>query len=145
MAGDGTNDVGALKAAHVGVALLDGSPEDLKAIAEHQRNERIKKVLADSVEHISERHSKSGQDARKANPMEKFNLADITAKMADMEEDSEGPPKIKLGDASVAAPFTSKLSNVSAVSTIIRQGRCTLVATTQMYKILASNCLISSL
>jgi len=168
MAGDGTNDVGALKAAHVGVALLDGSPEDLKAIAEHQRNERLKKVwqtqlnlsqrfnqppppvpaaLAQIYPELVDAHSKamkSGQDARKANPMEKFNLADITAKMADMEEDSEGPPKIKLGDASVAAPFTSKLSNVSAVSTIIRQGRCTLVATTQMYKILASNCLISA-
>lgn len=64
--------------------------------------------------------------------------------MADMEEESGGPPQIKLGDASVAAPFTSKLSHVAAVSTIIRQGRCTLVATTQMYKILASNCLISA-
>lgn len=168
MAGDGTNDVGALKAAHVGVALLDGSPEDLKAIAEHQRNERLKKIwqtqlnlsqrfnqppppvppaLAQVYPELVEVHQKAlqtGQNARKANPMEKFNLSDITAKMADMEEDADGPPKIKLGDASVAAPFTSKLSNVSAVSTIIRQGRCTLVATTQMYKILASNCLISA-
>nr|XP_019046656.1 cation-transporting ATPase 13A1 [Kwoniella bestiolae CBS 10118]OCF25586.1 cation-transporting ATPase 13A1 [Kwoniella bestiolae CBS 10118] len=167
MAGDGTNDVGALKQAHIGVALLDGSPEDLKAIAEHQKMERMKKVYEQQVkisarfnqpppppppalreaypelvktqQEVAEKH----QGARKQNPMEKFDMATITAKLSELDEDQE-VPQIKLGDASCAAPFTSKLSNVSAITNIIRQGRCTLVATIQMYKILALNCLITA-
>ena len=157
MAGDGTNDVGALKQAHVGIALLNGSEDDLKKIAEHQKNERLKKVYEQQCK-ISARFNQppppvpaalkaafpelvetqqqalaSMTNARKKNPMEKvsllkhagmisfrakiyllqFDLASITDKMAEMDDENE-PPKIKLGDASCAAPFTSKLANISA-------------------------------
>ncbi|GAA6000885.1 hypothetical protein JCM10207_004705 [Rhodosporidiobolus poonsookiae] len=167
MAGDGTNDVGALKQANIGVALLNGTEEDLKAILEHQKKERVKKVYEQQLK-ITSRFGqppppvppliadlfpdavKAQQEAaknvasdRSKGKVSKFDTSSIMDQLSNMEEEQE-VPQIKLGDASVAAPFTSKLANVAAISHIIRQGRCTLVATIQMYKILALNCLISA-
>ncbi|CAI7677447.1 unnamed protein product [Penicillium manginii] len=207
MCGDGTNDVGALKQAHVGVALLNGSQEDLTKIAEHYRTTKMKELYEKQVgmmqrfnqpappvpaqiAHIyppgpSNPHyqkaiereaqrkgtaaiaaggkgeeiptiTSPGAQALQSNltPQQQrqqqaqqaaAGLADkLTSSMLEQELDDSEPPTIKLGDASVAAPFTSKLANVIAIPNILRQGRCTLVATIQMYKILALNCLISA-
>lgn len=216
MCGDGTNDVGALKQAHIGVALLNGSQEDLNKIAEHFRTTKMKEIYEKQVSimtrfnqpappvpiaiaHIyppgpqnphyekamqaqAERKGAAAAIAAKSEAQDSANgsiptitspgaqalqqadsavtpqqqrqrqaqqkaagFADkITQSMMQQELDESEPPTIKLGDASVAAPFTSKLSNVVAIPNIIRQGRCTLVATVQMYKILALNCLISA-
>ncbi|KAI0193888.1 hypothetical protein F4808DRAFT_441738 [Astrocystis sublimbata] len=205
MAGDGTNDVGALKQAHIGVALLNGTQDDLNRIAEHSRNTKMKELYQKQVELMArfnqpappvpvmiaqlyppgptnphylkaiEREAlKKGvtpeeyaitngygleglnsttavQPAQAAaNPrQDQMNKAagfadKMTSTLMEQELDDNEPPALKLGDASVAAPFTSKLRNVIAIPNIIRQGRCTLVATIQMYKILALNCLISA-
>lgn len=188
MCGDGTNDVGALKQAHVGVALLNGTEEGMKRIAETNKFKTMQSVYDKQVDlmkkwggqippvpkqiaHLyppgpSNPHYVAAVEARggkvdeqslaeirqveqtnslnRAAPTKAAALADKLTAMMEEQKDEDEAPTLKLGDASVAAPFTSKLRNVAAITHIIRQGRCTLVATIQMYKILALNCLISA-
>ncbi|CCK71111.1 ion-transporting P-type ATPase SPF1 KNAG_0G00540 [Huiozyma naganishii CBS 8797] len=193
MCGDGTNDVGALKQAHVGVALLNGTEESLKKVADQRRMDNMKEIyekqcgffkrwnkpqppVPEPIAHLyppgpfnphylKALESKGNvitDDIRKAvaeamsKPIETPSATEKTpekpsgADLADMlmssgvDQGGDDTPSLKLGDASCAAPFTSKLAKVSAVTNIIRQGRCALINTIQMYKILALNCLISA-
>ena len=63
-----------------------------------------------------------------------------------MDEMAQGdvPAVASLGDASIASPFTCRSISVLPVLDIIRQGRCTLVSTHQMYRILAVNSLVNA-
>lgn len=131
MCGDGTNDVGALKQAHVGIALLNGSPESLQRELEL----RLQRQRAQQQQQQRRHHHQQQRAALQAHSA-------IQARLADLDE--ETPPPVRLGDASIASPFTSKLASPGAVLHIVRQGRCTLVTTQQMFRILALNCLINA-
>ena len=139
MCGDGTNDVGALKHAHVGVAILANAPLGPKS------KKKKEKEGEDASENKLEKMAKSGKIGKRE-PERRLTPAEQRAKqlqkmMKEMEE-MEAAQIVKLGDASIAAPFTSKHSSIRCINDIIKQGRCTLVTTLQMFKILALNALI---
>ncbi|XP_043270674.1 endoplasmic reticulum transmembrane helix translocase isoform X4 [Venturia canescens] len=129
MCGDGTNDVGALKHSQVGVAILSIPPQQ-------QNSEKIAVSLATSSTDTN-RGGKNGGRHQNSNktPMKIPNL------LQELEE-QDSATIVKLGDASIAAPFTSKLSSILCICHVIKQGRCTLVTTLQMFKILALNALV---
>ena len=65
--------------------------------------------------------------------------------MSRLREEAGGVGAIlQFGDASLASPFTAKRPSISSCVDIIRQGRCTLTTTVQMYKILACSSLVQA-
>lgn len=143
MCGDGTNDVGALKHAHVGVSILSNAP--LRAI-DRKRPKKDEEASPIVRNRALTEADKNLTPRERALRQQKQKLQEQQEKMQKMlkQMDEESMNIVKLGDASIAAPFTSKLSSINCVCQIIKQGRCTLVTTLQMFKILALNALISA-
>lgn len=143
MCGDGTNDVGALKQAHVGVALL--APGSAPGNASVNNNNAVPVKVEKTTKPKKEISQKTPGNPSEKPPFQWMKPnpnapKDLQAALAEM--DSNGVAG--LGDASLASPFTCRWDNIKAVLHIVRQGRCTLVTTQQMFKILSLNCLISA-
>ncbi|XP_043484345.1 endoplasmic reticulum transmembrane helix translocase [Leptopilina heterotoma] len=128
MCGDGTNDVGALKHAQVGVAILSSPPESVSS------EKRDSTPSTPTVNSPPNSKLPPGQQSNARSNLQKSLLKEL--------EEQDQAVIVKLGDASIAAPFTSKWSSIQSICHIIKQGRCTLVTTLQMFKILALNALI---
>ncbi|TPP58206.1 ATP13A1 protein [Fasciola gigantica] len=109
MCGDGTNDVGALKQAHVGVALLNeaGSPKLDTLMSASTNQNSLGSAAADRAgrPHHGSRPAFRGDDHQSAH-------ARLTSQLATMDAEQDST-LVRLGDASIAAPFTAKMSSPS--------------------------------
>ncbi|KAL4184272.1 hypothetical protein AMTRI_Chr10g224740 [Amborella trichopoda] len=170
MCGDGTNDVGALKQAHVGVALLNaippsqsngpssqaskpsdsklGKPKKPRAgteLSTSRENGDPEQTRTRTQTRLTRTDSSSSSTNRPMTAAERQQLK-LKKLLEEMNEEGDGraPPIVRLGDASMASPFTAKHASVSPTLDIIRQGRSTLVTTLQMFKILGLNCLATA-
>ncbi|KAK7316886.1 hypothetical protein RJT34_00666 [Clitoria ternatea] len=154
MCGDGTNDVGALKQAHVGVALLNALPPSQKGSSSDTSGEegsksvkqkKSKLALDTSRKTAGEGTSNSRSSVNRHQAALETQQQKLKKMIDELNEEGDGrAPIVKLGDASMASPFTAKHASVAPTTDIIRQGRSTLVTTLQMFKILGLNCLATA-
>jgi cation-transporting ATPase 13A1 len=136
MCGDGTNDVGALKRAHVGISIISAPELEAKhreATAAMAKAKSDKKRLKKA-----KKSGKSPAKAREGGP----SLQDTLRALQEAQEELD---HVELGDASVASPFTSRAMSIRCCKDVLQQGRCTLVTMLQIYKILGVNCLVNAL
>lgn len=122
MCGDGTNDVGALKHAHVGVALITPSskpkPAAPAAAVSPGSTASTGPVSAGANQPpntvmIGNRRFNLPPNA---NPRVQQKMTETQEKMQKLmaEWEQQDAQIVKLGDASIAAPFTSKIPSISS-------------------------------
>jgi cation-transporting ATPase 13A1 len=218
MCGDGGNDVGALKQAEVGLALLsgygnmnttdgdapdaanaDGSAEDvlnarskqltnrsmaagkrIRTLLEAKKKELMVKMQTEwiaeekaameargevvgvmghlsALKAVTKRlHAELNAEAMRLRKLH-GNVFDVAsgapgaeagdkAKPAGLEAaaSEHEVPVVRPGDASIAAPFTTRMPSIRAVVLLIRQGRCTLLSALQQQQTMMLQSIISA-
>jgi cation-transporting ATPase 13A1 len=126
MCGDGTNDVGALKRAHVGISIISDPEIEAK---QREAGHKLSRARGDKINGKSKKSKK---------------YSSVDESLRQLREAQEDLDLVELGDASVAAPFTSRAVSIRCCKDVIQQGRCTLVTMLQIYKILGINCLVNA-
>ncbi|KYF39175.1 P-type ATPase of unknown pump specificity (type V) protein [Toxoplasma gondii ARI] len=149
MCGDGTNDVGALKAAHVGVSLLCQAAHADAPRGGCSRQAWSGKTVKDSSLKMEKDPRRRGHGSASGAPrgetLSAAHKKELERRMEEMWEHlDDGPPLVRLGDASIASPFTFKGDLIRCVPLILRSGRATLVTVIMMYKLMALNSTITA-
>lgn len=122
MCGDGTNDVGALKHAHVGVSILSNTSLKKRKLKPDNVLLSPSSIQPSATSNaVSTQNRIRGSNDRATAPMTPRERAIakhreqsqelINKTLKDIED--EQVQIVKLGDASIAAPFTSKTSSIN--------------------------------
>ncbi|CAK9304701.1 unnamed protein product [Gordionus sp. m RMFG-2023] len=130
MCGDGANDCGALKAAHMGVSLAvsDHLPEEDIIDDGDKFSKKDKEIQANVRDPLS---NNNGNEKFRGQLKRAFNCSisrnDYTHKIKDSST----------GTASLAAPFTATQGNISCIPGIIKEGRASLATSFCVFKNMA--------
>ncbi|KAI4840977.1 cation transporting ATPase [Plasmodium brasilianum] len=173
MCGDGTNDMAALKAAHVGISLLSikisyknkeidnsNNNKQYNANSLNTYDKGYNNYYANSENHFRNPYNNlyapynssstttassgsSNMNAKYYEQMKKYNERKQALENM-MQSIDDSLPLIKLGEASIASPFTYKGNDIKCVKEIICCGRCALAKVIMMYKLMIINSLITA-
>lgn len=125
MCGDGTNDVGALKHAHVGVSILSNASIKKKKVKPENAlpapGPIVPPVVAGSNAVQNRIRGANDRSAPALTPRERaiarHQQSQVMLNKALKDLDDDQVQIVKLGDASIAAPFTSKTSSINCGKT----------------------------
>lgn len=123
MCGDGTNDVGALKHAHVGVSILSNASIKKKKLKPENVLPALGAIVPpvvagnnavqNRVRGANERAAAPPMTARERAIARHREQSQVLLNKALKDIEDEQIQIVKLGDASIAAPFTSKTSSIN--------------------------------
>ncbi|EKX72878.1 p-type ATPase family member protein [Theileria equi strain WA] len=150
MCGDGTNDIAALKVAHVGLSLLNNPLKKNKRV---EPPTSVLKASPAKPQSVTQRKLNFPTGVKKStnSPAHRLTTPDYRNvvlkdryKSLASELDDE-MPQLKLGEASIASPFTYHKGDVYCVPTLVKSGRCALSNVVMLYKLMGINSLMSAM